>query len=706
MRPAVSDVETISSVAGTAQIMGVDAGSMSMILSVLSNLYGDPSLAVVREYSSNAIDSHVEAGNPDPILVTSPSQFDPTFVVRDFGVGLSRDDLLNVYAWYGASTKRGCQSKLTKCSDGSCDDCQLADTQIGSFGVGAKSAFAVGSQFVVTAVKDGMQTIALFALNSDGAPTVNILSHQVTLEPNGVKVEVGVRDVQGVQNAIERLFPTWKRGTVLVDGIEPASIWDSLEHLSGSLYLGWRGDRNSQDRAWNVVMGGVPYAVPSAVIASLEMRQRNIIYNVQQSQVKMYLNLPIGSVDITPSREELRVTAKTTATIARMADDFMEAIGSWITSQISDAETVGAALIAFHGLRNKLGNIGNDTLARVTWHGRPLPRALVILPDVEYFTLHSRGYAGGKNARRTKSIKIGPGSYLERYLYVTHVPERRNRSVQLAAKPYLLEQDKNTGIEFVVALPGQPDNHKTDWFDPSDPAFHTITFEAFIKEWKPKPTPSQRGEVKYQVHESFDPFTVDELKAEAKVFYLTYGERYTRLSGSQIVDLTTDGNPVVMLTGTQKSEVFLKRVPGAIHLPQAMREKAIGILDNLSKDDLDALFSKSVLMSVDTSLFNFLLQIRGEITNPVIQEALSIYETATCAQGKDRDRINLLRSAAEHAHRPMPVAPMDQAKLAVLHKVDTGLPLLYAYMKSGRYETTPSPVGRKHVIDYMNSITL
>jgi HSP90 family molecular chaperone len=154
--------------------MGIDEEGMATVLSILSNMYSDSSLAVVREYSCNALDSQITAGNPEPILITAPTALNPMFTVQDFGLGLSHDEMLNVYAKYGASTKRG------------------TNDQIGSFGIGAKSAFTIGTQFTVTAVKDGMKTVALFALNDEGAPTVNILVSDKTDEPNGVKVEIGV----------------------------------------------------------------------------------------------------------------------------------------------------------------------------------------------------------------------------------------------------------------------------------------------------------------------------------------------------------------------------------------------------------------------------------------------------------------------------------------------------------------------------------
>ena len=57
--------------------------------SILSDqLYSNKIRAVIRELSTNAYDSHVDAGNGDkPFEVHLPSNMEPTFSVRDYGTG-------------------------------------------------------------------------------------------------------------------------------------------------------------------------------------------------------------------------------------------------------------------------------------------------------------------------------------------------------------------------------------------------------------------------------------------------------------------------------------------------------------------------------------------------------------------------------------------------------------------------------------------
>src|SRR5690606_19893214 len=85
---------------------GIRSEDFPHLANLLINLYSDPVAAVIREYACNAYDSHIAAGNTDPILVTLPTHASPEFVVQDFGIGLSIDDLRDVYSMYGRSLKR------------------------------------------------------------------------------------------------------------------------------------------------------------------------------------------------------------------------------------------------------------------------------------------------------------------------------------------------------------------------------------------------------------------------------------------------------------------------------------------------------------------------------------------------------------------------------------------------------------------------
>lgn len=58
------------------------------------DLYSDPITAVIRELSTNAADSHTAAGKSEvPFEVHLPNDLEPYFYVKDFGTGLSPDQI-------------------------------------------------------------------------------------------------------------------------------------------------------------------------------------------------------------------------------------------------------------------------------------------------------------------------------------------------------------------------------------------------------------------------------------------------------------------------------------------------------------------------------------------------------------------------------------------------------------------------------------
>ena len=63
-----------------------------------SGLYSNKIRAIIRELSCNAVDSHVAANrNTTPFDVHLPNAMEPWFAIRDYGVGLSYDQVVNIY---------------------------------------------------------------------------------------------------------------------------------------------------------------------------------------------------------------------------------------------------------------------------------------------------------------------------------------------------------------------------------------------------------------------------------------------------------------------------------------------------------------------------------------------------------------------------------------------------------------------------------
>ena len=118
----------------------IDAEDMRYVASLLRNNYSNPSLAVVREITANGLDANIEAKSKRRVEVTIPTRMNPSFRVRDFGSGLSQEDVFGLYSKYGKSTKR------------------TSNSYIGAFGIGKFAPLSYGNNFTCVSYHGGKKT--------------------------------------------------------------------------------------------------------------------------------------------------------------------------------------------------------------------------------------------------------------------------------------------------------------------------------------------------------------------------------------------------------------------------------------------------------------------------------------------------------------------------------------------------------------------
>ena len=145
----------------------------SMFQMLTSNVYNDPTLAVMREWSTNACDACIAAGKDVKFDVHLPTLQEPTFYVRDYGTGLSPEDIVGLFSNLGASTKRN------------------SNAYNGTLGIGRMAGLAVSEAFNVESYYNGTYYSYVISMQN-GVPVTMFLGKQDTDEPNGLKLSVNV----------------------------------------------------------------------------------------------------------------------------------------------------------------------------------------------------------------------------------------------------------------------------------------------------------------------------------------------------------------------------------------------------------------------------------------------------------------------------------------------------------------------------------
>jgi hypothetical protein len=334
-----ADIE--STLTGTKIQMGIDMSALAQIMQSMTDLYSNPILAVIREYSTNAFDANVEAGRPnDPVQVTLPGPLAPFLKIKDTGCGLSVEDIHKIYSQYGASTKRN------------------TNEQVGSLGYGCKSALSYTNQFTVVSTKGGVTVTVAISRDEDGTGSMTIVDTSSMGLPDGTEVVIPVKrdDLYTFQETAESFFQWWSPGSVLIAGEQPKRF-DGLR-LADDLYI-------IEGQQPYVVMGNVAYPAERNRIGACGMG-----YN--HSPVK-FVN--IGDVEFTPSREALRYDSNKTVTAVQAIRDEVERLLPGAIQKEIDAAPDKFAALKLMLKWNKI-TAYNQRLrgTQYTYGGKVLPR--------------------------------------------------------------------------------------------------------------------------------------------------------------------------------------------------------------------------------------------------------------------------------------------------------------------------------------------
>lgn len=347
-----------------------------MILS--DGLYSNKILAVIRELSTNAYDSHVDAGRGEkPFDVHLPTRFEPHFHVRDYGTSMTHEQCMTLYTTYFRSTRNN------------------SNDAVGCLGLGSKAPFAYSDSFTVEAFLNGEKRVYAAHRDANGSPTFCLMDTVPTDQEDGIKVSlpVQINDIDTFRKEARNVYEYFN--------VRPNLNVDDMYYRDGNTLLG------AEDGSWKfldsthsnaIVMGQICYPIDEDSIGT-RYDDNDKIYNFlwQSAGLRLYAN--IGDVDITPSRESLSYTPQTKQNIRNLLQKVMDDIKDTVEDTIKSQPTLFLARKKYLEIEDQCGSVKSAMKSlndAIVWNGQKIFDSMVgskiSVKNLGVKNLHKSGY--------------------------------------------------------------------------------------------------------------------------------------------------------------------------------------------------------------------------------------------------------------------------------------------------------------------------
>tara|TARA_R110000765_G_scaffold121757_1_gene218088 strand:+ start:192 stop:2108 length:1917 start_codon:yes stop_codon:yes gene_type:complete len=368
-------------------------GDIAFIVDMFADkVYSHKERAIIRELSCNAHDSHIIAGTTDiPFDVHLPTQLEPYFSIRDYGTGLSDNEIRTVFAGIGISTKRD------------------SNEVIGCFGIGSLSPYSMTDSFTVKSYIDGMCRTYSCYRDEDRKPVVALLTELETDEANGLEVSLSVQGkVHEFLQEAANVFRFWE-GTI--PNINDKSIMSAIEETRDE--YAFKGDDFGLTAGWGsmyALMGNIAYKIPD---------------ELDEFSTKGYLKFDLGELSFDTARENLAMDDKTKQAIKDKFKLVKDKLATVAGQQIDALETPFKRAILAERLRQ--GSLGKHVKANLEKYDLPEPS--------KEFTYFQRSY---RSTDKATSSHIPVGDKIKYY--------RHKDRMQTRIRDYIKDHNRLTMV--------------------------------------------------------------------------------------------------------------------------------------------------------------------------------------------------------------------------------------------------------------------
>lgn len=322
----------------------IDPEDMRYISSLLRNNYSNTILATIREPYANAVDANKENGlSPELIEVKSPTSLDQTFSIRDFGPGLSRDQIFNLYSKFGKSTKRD------------------SNTKLGAFGIGKFAPLSYKDSFTVTSYHNGNKSIYSLYISEENDTKIDEVFSEPTSKANGICISVGVakNDLTKFNEEMSSFFSNFeilpKFLNIQNHIIKPEIV---IFGVDWQIRKSFNGHSNYAVGDQGIVMGGIYYPINPELVD---------FKNDDDYAWTIYLNklvfiADIGSVSLHHSRETLEYNKTTKAYLKSRYQAFCKEFTDSIKNKIAQFDCLRDAMSYYKDINHTFPRKAFDKL--------------------------------------------------------------------------------------------------------------------------------------------------------------------------------------------------------------------------------------------------------------------------------------------------------------------------------------------------------
>ena len=368
-------------------------GDIAFIVDMFADkVYSHKERAIIRELSCNAHDSHIMAGTTDiPFDVHLPTQLESYFSIRDYGTGLSDNEIRTIFAGIGISTKRD------------------SNEVIGCFGIGSLSPYSMTDSFNVKSYIDGVCRTYSCYRDEDRKPVVALLTESSTDEANGLEVSLSVQGkVCEFSEEAANVFQFWE-GTA--PNINDKSVMSAIEETRDEYVF--KGDDFALASGWgkmHALMGNIAYKIPD---------------ELDEFRTKGYLKFDLGELSFDTARENLAMDDKTKQAIKAKFKSVKDKLATVASQQIDALDTPFKRAVLAETLRQ--GSLGKHVKANLEKYDLPEPS--------EEFTYFQRSY---RHTDKATSSHIPVGDKIKYY--------RHKDRMQTRIRDYIKDHNRLTMV--------------------------------------------------------------------------------------------------------------------------------------------------------------------------------------------------------------------------------------------------------------------